>query len=80
MEPNPFIEVTRSVSFKHNIGNYKSLEFYICEKAECRPEDAEATSRRLVKFCQNQIAQDFAELQETHPEFFLADTTVLKAT
>jgi hypothetical protein len=76
--PNPYIEITRSVSFKKNIGNYQSLDLFVAQKAECKPEDADATSRRLVKWCQNQIAEDFADLQETHPEFFKADTTILK--
>lgn len=71
--PNPFVEVTRSFSFKKNIGNYQSLDLFCSQKAECSPENAGKTSRMLIDFCRNEIAKDLEELQESHPEFFAGD-------
>jgi len=76
--PNPFIEVTRSFSFKKNIGNYQSLDLFFSQKAECSPENAAQTSRMLVEFCRNEVAKDIAELQESHPEFFRADRLIIR--
>lgn len=49
------IEIARSFSYKLNMGNYESRDFFCSQKAECKPEDAEATSDALHDFCKKQV-------------------------
>ena len=65
-QPNPtpvLVEIARSYSFKLNVGNYESRDFFCSQKAECRPEEAEAVSERLYEFCRRQVLR--AVEQET---------------
>ena len=50
-----FVEVARSFSYKLNMGNYESRDFFCSQKAECKPEDAEKTSDALHDFCKKQV-------------------------
>ncbi len=52
---NGFVEVARSFAFKLNAGNYQSADFFCSQKAECKPEEAEATSARLYDFCRSEV-------------------------
>lgn len=56
-EPKPvgLIEITRSFSYKLNCGNYESRDFFMSQRAECRPEDAERMSELLHDFCKKQV-------------------------
>ena len=58
---SPLVEVARSFSFKLNVGNYESRDFFCSQKAECRLADAEATSDRLYQFCKSQVLKAVAE-------------------
>jgi hypothetical protein len=55
MESNGLVEIARSFSYKLNMGNYESRDFFCSQKAECKPEDAEATSDALHDFCKKQV-------------------------
>ncbi len=54
------IEVTRSFSFKLNVGNYETRDFFCSQKAECLKDKAEETSRALHAFCMKQVMLDVA--------------------
>lgn len=58
------IEIARSFSYKLNVGNYESRDFFASQKAECRAEDAEATSERLYQFCKTQVLKAVKEYRE----------------
>ena len=58
--PN-LIEVARSYTFKLNVGNYETRDFFCSQKAECRPEDADLVSERLYEFCKRQVMKAVAQ-------------------
>lgn len=49
------VEIARSFSFKLNVGNYETRDFFCSEKAEVDEEDAEKTSEKLYEFCKNEV-------------------------
>lgn len=49
------VEVARSFSYKLNVGNYESRDFFCSEKAECKLEDADHVSEALYSFCRQQV-------------------------
>lgn len=61
---NGMIEVARSFSFKLNAGNYESRDFFCSQKAECLPENAEATSEALHAFCKAQVLKAVNEFRK----------------
>lgn len=63
-KPSPLVEVARSFSFKLNVGNYESRDFFCSQKAECRAEEAEATSDKLYAFCKAQVLKDVKEFKK----------------
>jgi hypothetical protein len=48
-------DISRSFSYKLNVGNYESRDFFCAQKVECRIEDAEDISDRLYQFCRSQV-------------------------
>ncbi|HYK01328.1 MAG TPA: hypothetical protein VE974_06200 [Thermoanaerobaculia bacterium] len=54
------MEIARSFSFKKNLGNYESADFFCSAKKECKPEDADKTSQALYDFCRKQVLKDIA--------------------
>jgi hypothetical protein len=57
--PN-LVEVARSYTFKLNLGNYQTADFFCSQKAECRPEDADLVSDKLYEFCKRQVMKAVA--------------------
>jgi hypothetical protein len=57
--PN-LIEVARSYTYKLNVGNYESRDFFCSQKAECRPEDADLVSEKLYEFFKRQVMKAVA--------------------
>ena len=55
------VEIARSFSFKLNVGNYESRDFFCSQKAECHEKDAEAVSHRLHDFCRREVMRAVAE-------------------
>ncbi len=55
MQAPGMIEIARSFSYKLNVGNYESRDFFCSQKAECYDETAEATSEALHNFCKGQV-------------------------
>lgn len=57
------IEIVRSFSYKLNVGNYESRDFFASQKAECRPQDAERVSQALHDFCKRQVLEAVRQYQ-----------------
>lgn len=51
------IGITRSFSYKLNLGNYESADFFCSQRAECPPDLAEEVSRDLDQFCQDEVRE-----------------------
>jgi hypothetical protein len=51
-------EIARSFSFKLNVGNYESRDFFCSQKAECKLKDSERISEALHEFCKVQVMKD----------------------
>lgn len=52
------VEIARSFSFKLNVGNYESRDFFCSQKAECKLKDSERISEALHEFCKAQVMKD----------------------
>jgi hypothetical protein len=50
-----WIEIARSFSFKLNMGNYESRDFFCSQKAECRMDEADRVAEQLHAFCKSQV-------------------------
>jgi hypothetical protein len=57
------VEIARSFSFKLNLGNYQSADFFCSQKSECAAEDAEAASEALYAFCRKQVMKSVSDFQ-----------------
>ncbi len=57
------VEVARSFSYKMNVGNYESRDFFCSQKSECMESEAEDVSERLYIFCRTQVLRAVAEYQ-----------------
>lgn len=49
------VEVTRSFSYKLNVGNYESRDFFCSQKIECDAKEAESLSEQVHTFCMQQV-------------------------
>ncbi len=52
---DPMVEIARSFSFKLNVGNYESRDFFCSQKRECKASEAEAVSEALYVFCAKEV-------------------------
>jgi len=59
----PRVEIARSFSFKLNLGNYQSADFFCSQKSECAAEDAEQASEALYAFCRKQVMKSVSDFQ-----------------
>ena len=57
------VEVVRSFSFKLNLGNYQSCDFFCSEKSSCREDEAEDLSLALYSFCRSEVMKSVREVQ-----------------
>jgi len=58
------VEIVRCFSFKLNVGNYESRDFFCSQKASCSINEAEKVSAELHKFCQEQVQKAVAVYQK----------------
>ena len=58
------MEVARSFSFKLNLGNYQSADFFQSAKSECSEDDAEEVSDKLYAFCKAQVLKAVNEVRK----------------
>ena len=57
------VEIARSFSYKLNVGNYESRDFFCSQKAECKWKDAEEISAALYAFCKNEVLKSVNEFR-----------------
>ena len=62
-KPSGIVEVVRSVSFKLNLGNYQSFDFFCSQKAQCLPEEADQVSADLYEWCYDQVMASVKEVK-----------------
>lgn len=62
-KPPVMVEIVRSFSFKLNVGNYESRDFFCSQKAQCAMEESERVSEELHQFCQRQVQKAVAKYQ-----------------
>lgn len=58
------IEIARSFSFKLNVGNYESRDFFCSQKCECDESEAEMKSEQLYEFCKNEVMKSVNKFLE----------------
>lgn len=59
------MEIARSFSFKLNVGNFESRDFFCSQKAECEdPADAEKLAEALHAFCKTQVLKAVSEYRK----------------
>lgn len=49
------VEIARSFSFRLNVGNFESRDFFCSQKAECTPDEVDQVSEQLHEFCKRQV-------------------------
>jgi hypothetical protein len=59
------VEIVRSVSFKLNLGNYQSMDFFCSQKAQCAPADADNISADLYEWCYEQVMGSVRQVKTT---------------
>ena len=62
-KPSGVVEVVRSCSFKLNLGNYQSFDFFCSQKAQCLPEEADQVSADLYEWCYDQVMASVKEVK-----------------
>lgn len=67
------VEIARSFTYKLNLGNYQSADFFMSQKAQCNASDAEVVSEGLHQFCKSQVLKSVREFRSTDPFLGEAD-------
>ena len=62
-KPSGVVEVVRSCSFKLNLGNYQSMDFFCSQKAQCLPDEADQVSADLYEWCYDQVMASANEVK-----------------
>ncbi len=57
------VEVVRSFSFKLNLGNYQSADFFCSQKAQCERPEADQVSTDLYEWCYDQVMDAVKDVQ-----------------
>ncbi len=65
--PGTRCEIVRSFSYKLNVGQYESRDFFCSQKSECRIEDAEDIGERLYQFCKSQVMKSVNDYLRENP-------------
>ena len=55
------VEIARSFSYKLNVGNYESRDFFCSQKSECAAEEAEELADIMYAFCRAQVLKEVKE-------------------
>jgi len=51
------VSITRSFSYKLNLGDYQSADFFCSQRAECAPDMVDEVSSDLDQWCQDEVAE-----------------------
>lgn len=57
------VEIVRSVSFKLNLGNYQSMDFFCSQKAQCDPDQVDEVSTSLYDWCYEQVMDSVRDVK-----------------
>ena len=57
------VEVVRSVSFKLNLGNYQSMDFFCSQKAQCPADEVDTVSADLYDWCYDQVMESVRDVK-----------------
>ncbi len=58
------VEVVRSVSFKLNLGNYQSMDFFCSQKSQCQADEVSTVSADLYEWCYDQVMDSVREVKQ----------------
>jgi hypothetical protein len=59
------VEVARSFSYKLNLGNYQTADFFCSQKAEVLENEAEEKSKELFNFCKQEVGKSVEEYKRS---------------
>jgi len=62
-KPERMVEICRSVSFRCNMGNYQHFDFFVSQKAQCLPEDADSVSADLYEWCFDEVMSSVRDVK-----------------
>lgn len=66
-------DITRSFSYKLNIGNYQAVDFFCSQRVECAIDDAETVSDAVYQFCKREVMKSVREFQQSKATMERAD-------
>jgi hypothetical protein len=69
------VEIARSFSFKLNLRNYQSADFFQSAKSECWDYQADEVSDKLYAFCKTQVLKAVNEVKNEVKEGTFANGT-----
>ena len=49
------VEIARSFTYKKNLGNFQSADFFCSAKAECKASEAGEKSEKMYEFCKKEV-------------------------
>jgi hypothetical protein len=73
------VEITRSFTYKLNLGNYQTADFFCSQKAEVPEKEAKQKSKELYKFCAYEVLMAVKNWMKKHPKAFLKWDEVAEA-
>lgn len=58
------VEIARSFSYKKNLGNYSTADFFCSAKKEVEESKAEETSEQLYQFAKKEVVKSINEFEK----------------
>lgn len=62
-EPEHRIEIVRSFSFKLNLGNYQSADFFCSRKEQCSADNVDEISTSIYEWCYDEVMASVKEVK-----------------
>lgn len=53
------MEITKSISFKVNLGDFQNVDFFCSAKLEAKEGEEEKVAQELYDFCAKQLEKDY---------------------
>lgn len=67
-QPQPTVEIVRSFSFKLNLGNYQSADFFCSQKVSVAPDMATEASESTYQWCFDEVMKSVANVKRRQRE------------
>ena len=64
-EPTRSIEIVRSFSFKLNLGDYQSADFFCSRKEQATAETVDEISASIYEWCYEEVMESVREVKAT---------------